>query len=221
VLLVHGWSGRGTQLAEFVAPCVAAGYRAVAFDAPAHGLSAGRATTLPEVGDVLGEIAVRFGPVHGIVAHSFGVLCTLYALEQGLGVRRCVALSPPATLEGLVEKFAHGLALPPPAWRALRAELEARFGADLWSRFSPLRLAARATAPALVVHDADDREVPLHEGETLARAWPGASFHATAGLGHRRILRDPAVVARAVAYLSAATVAGVAPATAGEPASVV
>nr|MBA3542137.1 hypothetical protein [Deltaproteobacteria bacterium] len=41
VLLVHGWEGRGSQLGSFVEPLVAAGLSVVAFDAPAHGDSAG------------------------------------------------------------------------------------------------------------------------------------------------------------------------------------
>jgi len=41
----------------------------------------------------------------------------------------------------------------------------------------------------------------FEEGEALARAWPGAQFHATSGLGHNRILSDPAVIARAAAFL--------------------
>ena len=39
VYLVHGWAGRGSQLAGFVEPLTAAGFRAVLFGAPAHGSS--------------------------------------------------------------------------------------------------------------------------------------------------------------------------------------
>ena len=46
VLLVHGWEGRGAQLGALVDPLVAAGYRVVALDGPAHGDSPGRLSTL-------------------------------------------------------------------------------------------------------------------------------------------------------------------------------
>src|SRR5438045_2400376 len=39
VLLVHGWGGRGAQLASFVGPLVASGCSVVTFDAPGHGTS--------------------------------------------------------------------------------------------------------------------------------------------------------------------------------------
>jgi pimeloyl-ACP methyl ester carboxylesterase len=56
--------------------------------------------------------------------------------------------------------------------------------------------------PALVIHDADDASVPWQQGEMIAAAWPGARLMKTQGLGHGRILRDPAVVEAAVAFIS-------------------
>jgi pimeloyl-ACP methyl ester carboxylesterase len=53
----------------------------------------------------------------------------------------------------------------------------------------------------LVVHDRDDREVPIEHGRRLAATWPLAELRETDGLGHRRILRDPNVVATAVAFV--------------------
>src|ERR687889_951115 len=46
VLLVHGWEGRGAQLGAFVDPLVAAGFRVVALDNPAHGESNGSRSDL-------------------------------------------------------------------------------------------------------------------------------------------------------------------------------
>jgi pimeloyl-ACP methyl ester carboxylesterase len=57
------------------------------------------------------------------------------------------------------------------------------------------------TTPALIIHDRDDPDVPYAHGEEIANAWPGAQLVATAGLGHRAILRDPDVVRRTVEFL--------------------
>jgi len=54
-----------------------------------------------------------------------------------------------------------------------------------------------------VVHDHTDREAPFEGAVRLTTAWHGARLHATEGLGHRRVLSDPAVVER-VAELAAA-----------------
>jgi pimeloyl-ACP methyl ester carboxylesterase len=56
----------------------------------------------------------------------------------------------------------------------------------------------------LVVHDEDDRAVPFEGGYRLSRAWPGARFRATNGLGHARILRDPETVRAAVDFIRGA-----------------
>jgi pimeloyl-ACP methyl ester carboxylesterase len=202
VLLVHGWHGRGAQLGAFAAPLAAAGFRVVAFDAPAHGRTPGDATDLPEVSEALHTVAQAYAPMHGVIAHSFGTAATLVAIAGGLAPRRVAALSAPASIDFLMDSFAARLAIPAPVMTVHRRLMEERFGADLWQRFSPTGIARGLAIPALLVHDREDHDVPWQEGETLARAWPGASWMPTQGLGHRRILRDPQVVARVVAFMA-------------------
>jgi pimeloyl-ACP methyl ester carboxylesterase len=204
VLLVHGWHGRGAQLGAFAQPLTAAGFRVVAFDAPAHGRTPGDSTNLPEVSEALLTVARAFAPVHGVVAHSFGVACTLTAIAQGLAPQRVAALSAPSSIEFLMDSFAARLGLSAPVMAVHRRLMEAQFGRDVWHRFSPRRIAGGLDIPALLFHDDEDHDVPWQEGETLARAWTGAELVRTQGLGHRRILRDPQVVARAVAFMRGA-----------------
>ena len=202
VLLAHGWHGRGTQLGAFVAPLVAAGFRVVAFDAPAHGRTPGHATDLPEVSEALLQVAAAFPPLHGVIAHSFGAVCTLVAISRGLAPRRVVTLSAPASIDFLMDSFAARLTIPAAVMDVHQRLMELRFGADLWRQFSPTEIARGLDIPALLVHDKEDHDVPWQEGEALARAWPGATWERTQGLGHRRILRDPDVIARVAAFLA-------------------
>jgi pimeloyl-ACP methyl ester carboxylesterase len=58
------------------------------------------------------------------------------------------------------------------------------------------------TAAGLVVHDAEDADVPVREGEAIAAAWPGAELVRTHGLGHRGVLRDPGVIQRVVSFVA-------------------
>ena len=76
------------------------------------------------------------------------------------------------------------------------------FGEDIWSRISAEENARGLSAPALIIHDRDDRDVPWQSSERLAQAWPGAELLYTQGLGHRRILRDPALLQRVVDFIS-------------------
>jgi len=202
VLMVHGWNGRGAQLGAFVPELVRAGFRVVTFDTPAHGRSPGRATNLPEISEAIHAVARACGPVHAVIGHSFGVACAIYAVQHGLKVNRIVAISPPDNVRSLTQKFFIALNVAPRVQEIFNRKFEAQFGADLWQRFSPEVLARQLDVPGLVIHDQDDRDVPIEEGIAVAQAWPGAQFVRTTGLGHRRILRGPEVIARAAAFIA-------------------
>jgi hypothetical protein len=112
VLLVHGWGGRATQMKRFVFHLAAAGYRVIAYDQPAHGLSDGNLTGLPDFADVLAEVARHHGNVQAVIAHSLGGPATALAIARGLPAARAVLVSPPSDLVGYSRRFAHWLAIP-------------------------------------------------------------------------------------------------------------
>jgi pimeloyl-ACP methyl ester carboxylesterase len=78
--------------------------------------------------------------------------------------------------------------------------IERHIGVE-WAAIRGSVLAPRLSQPLLVVHDEQDREVPISHGESFAAGWPGARFLRTKGLGHQRILRDADVVATAAGHL--------------------
>ena len=97
----------------------------------------------------------------------------------------------------------------------MRRRIESRVGRS-WSAFDVAALAPSLAAPLLVIHDRDDGEVPWQHGLAITRAWRGAGLLTTDGLGHRRILRDPDVVAAAVAFVAARNAERGVPVAAGE-----
>src|ERR1044071_921653 len=95
VLLIHGWEGRGSQLGAFVDPLVRAGLSVVAFDAPGHGDSPGHQLFLTEMADCIVDIARAVGPLHAIIAHSFGGAAALLAHQRGgVDAPRNVMIAP-------------------------------------------------------------------------------------------------------------------------------
>ena len=201
VLLVHGWGGRATQMRRFVARLTAAGFRVIAYDQPAHGLSEGRLTGLPDFADVLLAMARHHGRVHAVISHSLGGPAAAIALARGLAATRAVLISPPSDLVGYSRRFAHWLALPERVRRSMQAAIEERFGVR-WSELEIARVAPLLRAEALVIHDRQDTQVPWKQGAALARHWPGARLMSTAGLGHGRILEDDAVARAAVDFIA-------------------
>jgi pimeloyl-ACP methyl ester carboxylesterase len=201
VLLVHGWEGRGAQLGGFVAPLLAAGFRVVAYDAPAHGESRGRESTVPEAAQAIADVIDSVGPVTAIVAHSLGAAATTLALSRGVSADRVVYLAPMVAVAEAVRRFAGFLALSPAATSAFAARVERRAGAPM-AAIEGETLGRELRMPLLVVHDHDDREVPLADAERLVRVWRGARLVRTRELGHRRILRDEARISEAVDFLA-------------------
>lgn len=201
VLLLHGWSGRAGQWQAFVDPLLAAGFRVIAFDAPAHGASAGSRTTLPELTAVVCALAAELGPLRGLIAHSLGAACGALALRQELRAQRVVAISAPARFAALLDYFTDMLALPGEFVERLRRLIETRHGTRVWDELSVDFNAGALRQPALLIHDRDDRTLGPAHGRLLARAWPAARLVQTKGLGHRRILEDPRVVRLAVDFL--------------------
>jgi pimeloyl-ACP methyl ester carboxylesterase len=203
VLLVHGWNGRGTQLGGFAAPLVNAGYRAIAFDAPGHGRTPGSCSNIFRIVDAVNVIANEFGPLKGIVTHSFGAMVIARALQTELTAERVVCINPAAQLDFLIDSFCGTLGITARTRKAFLQRLESHYGADIGRQISADENAARLSIPALIIHDINDSEVPWQQGERLAHAWPGATYMQTQGLGHTRSLRDRKTIQAAVDFINA------------------
>lgn len=200
VLLVHGWGARASRWAETVTTLAAAGHSAVAYDAWGHGATPGPVRPITDHQHVIAELDRQHGPFAGVVAHSFGVPVALYAAREGLRADRLVAVGGMGEFGYLVDTFCARLGAGSRVNAELRAAIAHRWfagDADIWERFSARPLPGW---DALVVHDAGDRVVDRRQADVLAAAL-GAELVETSGLGHGRILRDPAVLAAAVAFL--------------------
>lgn len=200
IVLVHGWEGRGAQLGAFVEPLVQAGFRVVTFDAPGHGDSSGTRSSVMDFANALDRVIEAIGPVHGIVAHSMGAAATAVAMARRLRASRFVFIAPPVDFRKFSGAFAGTFTLPASVRDRLHQRLEARFACRL-DDIHGARLGGRIQAPLLVVHDEGDKEISWEEGKTLTDAWPGAALFTTTGLGHRRVLKAPQVIGRAVSFL--------------------
>ncbi len=202
VYLLHGWGGASAQLTSFVPELRARGFTVVAIDAPAHGESGGSLSTLLHFSRALRAVALREGVPYAVVAHSLGGAATAHAIREGLPVGRAAFLGTPADIGVTFRDFLAVVGIPSARHDALVASLERRFGFS-WEELALQKIGPAMATPLLVVHDRADEEIPWTDGELIARSWPGAVLVSPEGLGHRRILRDPEVVARVLDFVSA------------------
>ena len=204
VILVHGWGGRGAQLRSFVRPLVEAGFEVVMFDAPAHGLSAGRESTLVHfiaaIDAMVPTLESEGARIAGFVGHSLGAAAVGAWLNRTRRDLRAVLIAPPTSVERYSGYFARRLGIAEELRRAMQERVERRYGVA-WSSFELPHSVAQVRAPALVIHDRGDPDVGFASGLALARAWRNARLAATDGLGHRAILHSAAVVQDTVDFM--------------------
>jgi pimeloyl-ACP methyl ester carboxylesterase len=200
VVLVHGWGSRAGRFSTLGQALAGAGYRVVAYDAPAHGRSTGRLASLPEFARALRAVGDVVSPAYALVGHSLGGAAATLALRDGLPAERVVLLAAPADVIRFTTAFADHLRLPAGARVVMRRNLETRLRTR-WDELHLPTIARTLLARALLVHDRDDEDVPYTHAEEIAAAWPGSRLVPTTGLGHRRLMQDPAVAEEVVAFL--------------------
>lgn len=208
VVLMHGWSGSGTQFRYFIPALVEAGFRVVCFDAPEHGANPGRRTHMLRFSASLLGIQQRLGPIDCVVAHSLGGMAATFALQQGLAPARMVLVAPHLEVQKMFETYRDLLSMRPALARRFHDKIgdgmaALREGLDPWQELVPARLLDRPGLPGLLVFDHEDPEITPAQFEEMSRLWRDADVHSTRGLGHNRILKDSGVIAAVAAYLAA------------------
>lgn len=210
IIASHGWGGRGAQFRAFVQPLTEAGFQVWLFDHAGHGQSEGREASLVDFAEgvtaVCRHIVARGITVHGLIGHSLGSAGLATALRgfntnAPIAASRVVLIAPPSSLMRYSRIFAKHFGLPERIRAAMQWRFEQRYGVK-WQSFEMPQAVANLAAKALVIHDSGDRDVNIESGLTVARSWPDARFKRTAGLGHRRILKSPAVIQDAVDFMA-------------------
>ena len=199
VLLLHGWGGSSHQLHTFVEPLLARGASVVAFDAPGHGGASGTWLAIPRYAEAIARVAERVGPLSALVGHSMGAAAGAFAIGAGVQVERAVLIGPPASEYEFFQTWMRSLGVAESLIELTKHGVESRVGVS-FAALGPQPIAAGVSGPMLVIHDQDDREVPWADGAAIAAAARRARLLTTHGLGHRRILRDSAVIEASVDF---------------------
>ncbi len=202
VMLVHGWRSKAEQFRYMVEPLLTAGYQVVAFDLPAHGNSSGRQTNPLKVSQAIEAVASKYGALRAIIAHSFGTFGVAFLTQHRpkFPVEKLVMISGPDHVSDITANFVKLLGLSDDVSKVIDRGLEIMAGQSVDALRSSALL-PKFGKPGLIIHDREDTEVLFECGERIAEKWVSAEFHPTTGLGHHKILRDPDVIDRIIAFL--------------------
>lgn len=201
ILLVHGWSGRGTQLVKIADELLKSGYSTVSFDAPAHGKSPGTNGIMTDFIAAILEINKQYGPFDAAIGHSLGGMSILNAIKQGLELKCAVIIGSGDIVQDIIEDFVAKLELKPNYANRLRLHFEKKYGGKM-NDYSAYSAAKDTEIPILVIHDKDDPEVSVKVGIHIHQHLQNGTLMLTEGLGHRKILGNYDVIDKVLKFIT-------------------
>ncbi len=201
ILLVHGWSGRGTQLVKIADELLKRGYMTISFDAPAHGKSKGNFSIMTEFIASILELEKTQGPFEFAIGHSLGGMSVLNAIQQKLNVKKAITIGSGDIIQDIIDDFIQKIKLKPVVGLHLKNHFETKFGGKM-DDYSAYKAASNITIPVLVIHDADDADVSVQSAYHIEKNLIHSELLITRGLGHRKILGDAAVIEKINSFLA-------------------
>ena len=199
ILLVHGWSGRGTQLVKIADAFLENGYATISFDAPAHGKSGTKTTLMLEFIESILEVEKEYGPFEFAVGHSLGGMSILNAVKKGLLIKKAVLIGSGNSVINIVNTFIEKIGLPNDVAILMKNNFENKYHLEMES-FSAYVAAKEVKIPVLVIHDEDDEDISVSEAYHLAENLSNKEILITNNLGHRKILGDSKVIEKIVEF---------------------
>ncbi len=203
-LLSHGWSGRGMQLRKFIEPLVKNGYEVVTFDAPGHGESEGKKSSLIEFKDTAVELAKLKGKITLGIGHSLGGAALIYAAKEGLEFEKIITISTPTIPEYIIDAFLARVNASSKSSSAIDEYVLKRTGEHFDYYSVSMNAPFIKHIPILAFHDNNDSEAGIMHAHRLKVVHGNTDFIETSGLGHNRILKDEGVAEKIAEYTSEA-----------------
>jgi pimeloyl-ACP methyl ester carboxylesterase len=202
VLMLHGWNGRATQFKAFVEPLVEAGYTAISMDGPAHGESQGRNANYFDFSDAARAFLAP-GPgldIQAVVGHSFGASALINALAKDQHFVPAFFIAPALRLRELVVGTARKFGAPVKIAEKIIETVNSQSDYSL-TEDNPIRLLQQLSVPIMIAHDTDDHAISFDDSIQQARMCDTVDLLITSGLGHRRIMSNPAVIQAGIEHI--------------------
>jgi pimeloyl-ACP methyl ester carboxylesterase len=205
VILIHGWGGSAAQMQPIADEVANRGMVPIIIEAPAHGRSKGSTSSLPQFARAIEYVATRLTmngvSIQGLIAHSLGASSAAFATSRGLPIERLVLIAPPDRPRDFTAMFAQVFGLSEATRARMQRRIEAQEAAHM-DAYASHQLGARISTPTLVVHDESDNVNPFSSATNWVTHLLHASLHATQGLGHRKVLREKAVITDIVSFVA-------------------
>jgi pimeloyl-ACP methyl ester carboxylesterase len=202
VILAHGWAGYGLQFSNFINPLIEQGFSVFTFDNPGHGVSEGHTSSYFDFCDALAVLILHLEEedIRGIIGHSLGAAAVINCLARDKNGRVMVLMAPALKIKEALDEYFDLYHIPKPLYQKLISQYEEKFGHSLEDE-EPLKLLDHIKSKGLIIHDINDRRLPFEDSKKAAERFSNLTLHTTKDLGHKRILTDQAIIAKAIQFL--------------------
>lgn len=201
ILLIHGWSGSGTQMAMIAKKLIESGFSIISFDAPAHGKASGKDSMMPYFISSIKYLDTLYGPFHAAIGHSLGGMSILKAVKDGLKLKKLVIIGTANSVTHITKEFARNMKLNETVAKKMKRYFDIKFGEDM-DNYSGAFSAESVKIPTLVIHDEDDVDVHVSSAYEIAESLSDNQLYITKGLGHRKILGDAEVINKIATFIA-------------------
>lgn len=205
VVLAHGWGGLGVQMAPLARALAAQGMRCVFYDIGGHGQSRPEPINFVTIiGDFIALLDHLGQAARAWIGHSAGGqgMMAARALHDVGAADAYVCLSTPIAPYVPIDMLARETGASATELDAARKLFAGHFGCPWPEMEAGAFYHPEPGKRLMLVHDRDDPIVRHGDAELIARGWESALIHKTDGLGHNRVLRDPATVEAVARFIA-------------------
>lgn len=184
IFFAHGYYSNTSRWRPLINLLIRKGYRIIAMDAPAHGLSGGKTINGVLYAEAI-EVLLNKYPADFVIGHSLGGMALVYYFSHlnAIKVERMILMAVPSELSSIVEIFTSTLRFS----KRTKAGFYEYFRTNLnfeVSHFSVGNFMQTITTPGLFIADKHDEIAFYEEALVIMENWSEGELFTTTGLGH-------------------------------------
>jgi predicted alpha/beta hydrolase family esterase len=144
--------------------------------------------------DMVDKIITKLD-IKNIVSHSFGSVVTTFALSQipSHKIDRYVLLTTPHTFSNYVSNISRKIGISDRAINIFLKKIEKERNMKI-DEFDVSKYVQNINVEkAIIIHDVNDRIIPISEAEEVAKKWNNAKLVKISNTGHFKMLRTPEI----------------------------
>tara|TARA_S200000501_G_scaffold143759_1_gene135674 strand:+ start:345 stop:1274 length:930 start_codon:yes stop_codon:yes gene_type:complete len=202
ILVVHGWSARASNMFYIIQELIYQGYDVYSFDAPAHGDSPSKTTSIPEFIACIKQLSNSVNSMYAIIGHSGGGFAAIYYTAMyDRNLEKLVIISPFNSVYELFQNFFKLIKIGNKVGHLLIDFFNKKTGIKIDQNLTAHKLIKLINSNVLLIHDENDSEIPISDSRKIKKNIKRGEVFFTKELGHRRILRAKSVKNKIINFL--------------------